>query len=100
MKLCKDCKHATYIKLNWFCEKNVDCVTGEALTCRTARDDEKLCGLDGPKWEQRQNAKAIAEQATIKPIGSMYTENDPDLMKHIKGKKLPRSDYTPDRDAE
>ena len=64
MKLCKDCKHG--IKAGeYHCGMWADPVDGNAVLCSDARSQDGPCGPTGIRFERRQNASAIADQARV-----------------------------------
>lgn len=56
-RFCKDCVHCQIIAASWseedqqyLCDYHRDNVTGLAIPCRIARDNENLCGELGRKF--------------------------------------------------
>lgn len=52
MNLCKNCAHAAKVD-GWYCRKEIDPVNGDAIACRTVRNDETKCGKEGKWYEKR-----------------------------------------------
>lgn len=52
MKICKNCAHAAKVD-GWYCRKDINVVTGDAIACRIVREDTTKCGPDGNWYEKR-----------------------------------------------